>query len=89
MSKEKPVNKRQSAGGRKGAKKRWANVSPEKRSSIMKAAAEARWGPPEKKASKNPLASGLAQLRWNKLTPDERKKELARVREQRGKPKGK
>lgn len=55
----------------------------------MKAAAEARWGPPEKKASKNPLASGLAQLRWNKLTPDERKKELARVREQRGKPKGK
>ena len=55
----------------------------------MKVAAEARWGPPEEKVPKNAFASGLAQMRWNKLTPDERKKELARVREQRGKPKGK
>ena len=55
----------------------------------MKAAAEALWGPPEKKTPKNALASGLAKMRLNKLTPDERKKELARVCEQRGKPKGK
>ena len=54
----------------------------------MKAAAEARWGPPEEKTPKNALASGLAQMRWNKLTQEERKKELARVRGQRGKPKG-
>ena len=76
-------------GGRKGAKKRWANVSPEKRSSIMKAAAEARWGPEKKAAPKNLFAVGLAQMRWEKLTPEERKEELARVRKQRGKPKNK
>ncbi len=86
---EKPVNKRQSAGGRKGAKKRWANVSPEERSALMKAAAKARWGPEKKTAPKNLFASGLAKMRWDKLTPAERKEELARVRKQRGKPKPK
>jgi hypothetical protein len=90
LSKEKPVNKQQSAGGQKGAKKRWSEVSPEERSSLMKAAAEARWGPEKKKvAPKNIFASGLAKLRWDKLTPEERKEELARVRKERGKPKGK
>jgi len=65
-----------------------ANVSPEERSSIMKAA-EARWGPPKKKALKNAFASGLAKTRWDKLTQKERKEELARVRTQRGKRKTK
>ena len=53
----------------------------------MKAAAEARWGPEKKAAPKNLFAVGLAQMRWEKLTPEERKEELARVRKQRGKPK--
>jgi len=87
LAKEKPVNKRQSAGGRKGAKKRWADVSPEERSSLMKAAAESRWGPKKKAAPKNSYAAGLAQIRWSKLTPKERKEELARVRDGKRKTK--
>jgi len=55
----------------------------------MKAAAEARWGPKKKAAPKNSFAAGLAQMRWGKLTPEQRKEELARVRKERGKPKGK
>ena len=55
----------------------------------MKAAAEARWGPEKEAAPKNFFAVGLAQMRWEKLTPEERKEELARVRKQRGKPKNK
>ena len=53
----------------------------------MKAAAESRWGPKKKAAPKNSYAAGLAQIRWGKLTPKERKEELARVRDGKRKTK--
>jgi len=46
-------------------------------------------GAKKKAAPKNSFAAGLARMRWGKLTPEQRKEELARVRKQRGKPKGK
>jgi len=36
------------AGGSKGGKARWANVSPEERTRILRKAARARWRRPNK-----------------------------------------
>jgi len=86
LASKKPVNKAQSDGGRKGAEKRWANVTPEQRREIMRAAALAP-RTPKPPAIKNIFGSGLAKIRWSKLTPEQRKEELQAVRKQRGLPK--
>jgi len=82
---KKPVNKAQSDGGRKGAEKRWAKVSPQQRSEIMRAAALAP-RTPKPPAIKNIFGSGLARIRWDKLTPEQRKEELLIVRNKRRSP---
>jgi hypothetical protein len=40
----------------------------------MRAAARARWGPPKEPKPKNRAASKLAKLRWEQMTPEQRKK---------------
>jgi predicted Fe-S protein YdhL (DUF1289 family) len=82
---KKSVNKRQSAGGQKGAARRWAGVSPEERSELMRAASRARWGPKKKAGPQNPAASQLARTRWEKLSPEERRRAMERIRKARNK----
>lgn len=48
----------------------------------MRDAARARWGP-ERTRNKNPNATQLAKLRWEKLSPEERKEAMQEVRNRR------
>jgi hypothetical protein len=48
----------------------------------MQKAARARWGPARSRA-KNPNATQLAKLRWEKLSPEERKNTMQKVRDSR------
>src|ERR1700743_1732899 len=75
----------QRESGRKGGKSRWRGISRDERRTAMSRVAHARWGTAKKSRPKNQNASQLASLRWQKLTPAERKEAMRRVGEG-GKP---